>query len=287
MLGLAGCERSGRGPGLPAAHYVLGAAYQAGGVWYYPRESYAREQTGLAAVYTGAHSALTADGERFDQGALAAAHQTLPLPAIARVTNLESGRQVVVRINDRGPAMPGRVIEVTKRVAVLLGFPRDGTARVGLEVLEAETGAAVEAAGGGARLAIATAPVGQVTATELPVPPGARAAPPRQLPSLPRPPDRAPAAIAPPPLRLPEVVTQTVPRPGELWIEMDRFGHYDDARRQAAAVRRMAPSIERQQAGRQVFYRVRVGPLASVAAADQALALVFGAGVTDARIVVE
>ena len=114
----ASCQR----PPPVSPHYVLGAPYQAGGAWYYPRESYEGQQTGLATVYPSDHAELTADGEAFDQTALAAAHQTLQLPAIARLTNLENGLAVVVRINDRGPATPHRLIEVTRRTATLLRF---------------------------------------------------------------------------------------------------------------------------------------------------------------------
>ena len=72
----ASCHR----PPPTTPHYVLGAPYQAGGVWYYPRESYDGQETGLAIVYAADHADLTADGEAFDQTALAAAHQTLQLP---------------------------------------------------------------------------------------------------------------------------------------------------------------------------------------------------------------
>jgi rare lipoprotein A len=114
----ASCHR----PPPAAPHYVMGAPYEAGGVWYYPRDSYQGEETGLATVYGPDHPDLTADGEVFDQSALAAAHQTLQLPAVARLTNLENGLQVMVRINDRGPATPHRLIEVTRRTATLLQF---------------------------------------------------------------------------------------------------------------------------------------------------------------------
>ncbi len=118
-------------------HYVLGAPYQAGDAWFYPRESYQKQETGLATVYPPGHAELTADGEAFDQTALAAAHQTLQLPAIGRLTNLENGRQVVVRINDRGPATPHRIMEITRRTAALLGMPNDSVMRVRLEILPA------------------------------------------------------------------------------------------------------------------------------------------------------
>ena len=116
----------------------------------------------------GGHADLTADGEAFDQTALAAAHQTLQLPAIARLTNLENGRQVVVRINDRGPATPHRLIEVTRRTASLLRFADDNAVRVRLEVLAAESYAAVDAVPGTPKLEIATAPLGEVRQSDLP-----------------------------------------------------------------------------------------------------------------------
>ena len=97
----------------PNPHYVLGQPWQAGGVWFYPRENYQAVETGLAVIYPSDHPDLTADGEAFDQTALAAAHQTLQLPSIARLTDLETGRQVLVRINDRGPATPHRILRAS------------------------------------------------------------------------------------------------------------------------------------------------------------------------------
>ena len=144
VLLAASCHR----PPPANPHYVLGAPYQAGGVWYYPRESYEGQETGLATVYSSGHAELTTDGEAFDQTALAAAHQTLQLPAVVRLTNLENGLQVLVRINDRGPASPHRLIEVTRRTATLLRFPADAAVRVRLEVLPAESHAAVDAVPG-------------------------------------------------------------------------------------------------------------------------------------------
>ena len=120
------------------------------------------------------HAELTADGEAFDQDAMAAAHQTLPLPAIARVTNLETGRQVLVRINDRGPPTPRRMLAVTRRVAQLLGFPPSGVARVRLEVLEGDSQAAQNALPGAPTLAMTAAPRGAVEVASLP--PAARRA---------------------------------------------------------------------------------------------------------------
>ena len=81
----------------------------------------------------------------FDQTALAAAHPTIQLPAIARLTNLENGRQVIVRVNDRGSGDPRRLVEITRRTALLLGVPPGGVARVRLQVLPGESHAAADA----------------------------------------------------------------------------------------------------------------------------------------------
>jgi rare lipoprotein A len=76
------------------------------------------------------HGRRTADGETFDMGGLTAAHKTMPLPCYARVTNLRNGRSMVVRINDRGPFVGERLIDVSARVANLLDFQRSGLTRV-------------------------------------------------------------------------------------------------------------------------------------------------------------
>jgi len=79
------------------------------------------------------HGRRTADGETFDMGALTAAHKTMPLPCYARVTNLRNGRSMVVRVNDRGPFVADRVIDVSARVADLLDFQRSGRTKVKVE----------------------------------------------------------------------------------------------------------------------------------------------------------
>jgi rare lipoprotein A len=264
-------------------HYVLGAPYEAGGVWFYPRESYEAQQTGLATVYSSGHAGLTADGEAFDQTALAAAHQTLQLPAIARLTNLGNGLQVVVRINDRGPATPHRLIEVTQRTAALLRFPPNTTVRVRLEVLPAESQAAVDAVPGAPRLQLAAAPREEVQQTDLP-PPGSHlpiaAAPAITSRQDPQPP-AAPAS------RLPETLSQTAPDPGQLFIRLGTFQGYEYANIQRARMAGLGASIVSKREGRTQTHRVMIGPLSTVQQADMVLDQVLRSGVTDARIVVE
>ena len=94
-------------------------------------------ETGTASWYgPGLNGHRTASGERFDQSELTAAHRSLPLGSRARVTNLENGRSVIVRINDRGPVSRGRVIDVSYATARALGMLRRGTARVRIEPLD-------------------------------------------------------------------------------------------------------------------------------------------------------
>jgi len=95
-----------------------------------------RTQTGLASWYgPGFHGRGTASGEAFDQNALTAAHRTLPFGTIVLVTSQESGRQVLVRINDRGPWTKGRIIDLSKAAAQEIGLTAYGVARVTVEVI--------------------------------------------------------------------------------------------------------------------------------------------------------
>lgn len=97
-------------------------------------------QVGVASWYGGRHQGrLTASGEVFDENKLTAAHRTLPLVTWARVTNLENGRSVEVRVNDRGPYIDGRVIDLSTRAAEELGMSQQGLARVRVEVLPEQT----------------------------------------------------------------------------------------------------------------------------------------------------
>jgi len=111
--------------------YKLGTPYKQGGVWYIPAEQPNYDEVGLASWYGDAFNAkTTANGEMFDMNALSAAHATLPMPCIVEVTNLENGRALNVRLNDRGPYHPGRIIDLSHAAAVQLGYDIKGTTRV-------------------------------------------------------------------------------------------------------------------------------------------------------------
>lgn len=121
-------------------YYKIGNPYQVSGVWYYPKEDYAYKEIGVASWY-GAdfHNGITANGELYDMHGLTAAHRTLPLPSIVRVTNLQNGRSLVLRVNDRGPFVNNRIIDVSMRAAQLLGFKDNGTTQVQVEILPEES----------------------------------------------------------------------------------------------------------------------------------------------------
>jgi rare lipoprotein A len=105
--------------------------YQVAGKWYTPHEDPDYNEVGLASWYGGHHQGRpTANGERFDVSRITAAHKTLPLPSIVEVINLDNGKRLKVRVNDRGPFVDGRIIDLSQEAARRLGFEGKGLARV-------------------------------------------------------------------------------------------------------------------------------------------------------------
>lgn len=293
LAGLAGCAMPGGG----GARYVVGAPYQVGGLWRYPAEAFSLTETGIATV--SSRSGATANGESFDAANMAASHRTLQLPAVARLTNLENGRQVVVRINDRGPADPARLVGVTRRVAELLGAINPQAFRVRLQVLEAESrqlAAELQGRATGSTPAqaapppqVTAAPRGGVQAESLAPPTGAAAGRQRVAAApatVAQAADAAPASAIP--LRLPEQVSQASARPGQLAIECGAFGSTSAAGMMQS---RLAGFGARMQADydapRDRSVVVRIGPMATLSQAEGTLRRVLPAGCLDGRIIVE
>ncbi len=121
--------------------YKVGNPYKINGKWYYPAIDYDYEEIGIASWYgPGFHGKKTANGEIFNQNKISAAHRTLPMPSIVKVTNLDNGMILErVRINDRGPFAGNRIIDLSKKAAEELGFVNLGTAKVKVEILEDES----------------------------------------------------------------------------------------------------------------------------------------------------
>jgi rare lipoprotein A len=131
-------QASGKGgpTGVARGERKVGKPYQVGGIWYVPREQPNYDEVGIASWYGQAfHLKATANGERFDMNAVSAAHTTLPLPSMVEVTNLDNGRKLVVRVNDRGPFADNRIIDLSQEAARQLGSDRAGLARVRVRYL--------------------------------------------------------------------------------------------------------------------------------------------------------
>ncbi len=145
--GLAACASGGNfapPPSSGTGEYKVGQPYEVGGQWYTPREQPDYDEEGIASWYGPTfYGHRTADGEIFNASDMTAAHPTLPMPVYVRVTNLDNGRQAVLRVNDRGPYANNRIIDVSEHAAEVLGFKRAGTAHVRVQYLSrADNGAA-------------------------------------------------------------------------------------------------------------------------------------------------
>jgi rare lipoprotein A len=141
LYGLSSSPRS-VAPGEPipkgGGYYRVGPPYSIGGQTYVPTEDPHYRAEGFASWYgEDFHGRQTANGEIFDMNSVSAAHATLPMPSYVRVTNLSNNRSVIVRVNDRGPYHPDRIVDVSVKTAILLGFYTSGVAPVRLEYVGA------------------------------------------------------------------------------------------------------------------------------------------------------
>jgi rare lipoprotein A len=268
----------------PSPGYKIGKPYQVNGVWYYPAEDFNYLETGIASWYGDEFGGRpTASGEIFDPNEISAAHRTLPLPSIVRVTNLENGRALAVRINDRGPFAHGRIIDLSRRAAQLLGFHKQGTAKVRVEILEEESRAVAAASGrpGAGAGKPQAAPASTVVAEALP-----GSAPPPSAQPRPTAVSAVGLGVAPP--ALDEQVQQVPVRPSQIYVQAGAFTSYENARQLGAKLGSLGSArVTPAQIGSQKFYRVRLGPIATVQDADAVLANVIANGHPEARIVVD
>jgi rare lipoprotein A len=281
---LAGCashppsSAEGTGAGL----YKVGKPYQIEGTWYYPAEDFSYDETGIASWY-GAdfHGKTTANGEVFDLNGLTAAHRTLPLPSVVQVTNLDNGRSIKLRINDRGPYARGRVIDVSRHAAQLLGFEGSGTAKVRVKILVPESIQVASLArrdgGDDKPESLQALPVAAVATQALP--------PPTPTPRVVA--NAVPPAL-PAPAPTPEPVTQAPVTSSQIFIQAGAFAVADNALKVKNRLDRLgAVKVQGAKVKGVDVYRVRLGPIASVDEADRLLYRVVASGLAEARIVVE
>lgn len=266
--------------------YKVGDPYQINGVWYTPAENWSYSEEGMASWY-GAdfHGNSTANGEIYDMHDLTAAHRTLPMPSLVRVTNLENGRSLVVRINDRGPFAQNRIIDMSRRGAELLGFINQGTTRVRVEILREESLAMkAEAQAIGRGPAVQAAPRAPVMAESLDSPPP----PPAQQPQAQQPQTQQQqlAASSPAPVRLVSSAQAATPSPSGAYIQAGAFSDHSNAERLRTQLASIAPvTVTPVTVQGQSLYRVRLGPAATDAEADRILQAVQAHGLPGARVV--
>lgn len=265
-----------------AGSYKVGKTYRVGAKWYTPRENYSYDETGIASWYGPQfHGKRTANGEVFDQHALTAAHPTLQIPSLVRVTNLENGRSAVLRVNDRGPFAKGRLIDISKQGANVLGFAGKGTARVRVQVLERESRIVADAARKGypphiqmamafRRNAEAVEHV-RVASTELPPIPATNHVSPRDIDDLNK-----------------QLFRKYPVSPTNIFVQVGSFTNANNAqyvRQKLAGMGNV--NIYPTRINGQTFNRVRIGPLRSVEQADGVLGRAVAAGYGNARIIVD
>lgn len=265
---------------LAHARYTIGRPWTSDGYWFYPTEDFTYQAAGLAVVDAPRRRAesVTADGEDYDPALLTAAHQTLELPAILHVRNLQNGREITLRVNDRGPLSPGRLLSVTPKAALLLGMDPGRATRVRVAEDELLSRDLLRRVQGAPPPDVAAAPVGAVQEQSL-MPAGEGGQPtPTATPSAEGPTGPTLADLRP------ETVIAGIADPGQLWIDAGQFSQPGYARRLAAM---LAGTVRENGRNRSAVFSVRLGPFSRVDEADAALDRARSAGVTGARIIVE
>ncbi|MDA1326688.1 MAG: septal ring lytic transglycosylase RlpA family protein [Proteobacteria bacterium] len=249
-------------PQTESGNYKVGNPYRIGGVWYYPKVDYSYRETGVASWYGAKfHNQLTANGQIFDMNAISAAHKTLPLPSIVQVTNLTNGRSLKVLVNDRGPFAHGRIIDLSRRAAQLLGFERAGIARVRVEIIAPESRRLANLANlaqrGNSTGMIAAEPSVPVRIASLPADGSA------------------------------DVKVVPVSSNTNLFVQAGSFVRRDLARQMERDLAPIGPTqIVEATVGKQLFYRVRLGPVETVNDGDRILDAVVRTGYPNAQLVV-
>lgn len=135
-------SKEDRGNTKYQGHYKVGKPYKIRGKRYKPKEVSRYTRTGVASWYGkryGFHGNTTANGDTYNKEMLTAAHNTLPLPSLVKVTNRENGKSIIVLVNDRGPFAHNRIIDLSERAAARIGMRNKGTAKVRLQLLGGET----------------------------------------------------------------------------------------------------------------------------------------------------
>jgi len=307
LVGVTGCSethlaahliKSAATPASDGGAYKVGKPYQINGNTYVPRVDPDYNQVGVASWYgTEFHGKPTANGDVYDMNAMTAAHTTLPMPTMVRVTNLENGRSVILTVNDRGPFVKNRVIDVSRRAAQLLGFARKGTAQVRVEAVADRNDPKLRTAAlpsanrpetlpkfppGGVTRPTGPDPVAGVSMQPAAAPPGAAVAAKTPLPGEPL---LAANTATIKPVAAPIPASPKLPA---MFVQGGAFRDQDNARELQRQFVQFGPTeIRLVTVDGKTFYRVRLGPVYSTDHAEKLLAQVVDAGHQRARLVVD
>ncbi len=332
VLALGACSSSPgnkTAAGQPAVRggYKIGVPYTIRGVKYYPREDFAYDKTGLASWYGDPfHGRKTASGEIYNKWAMTAAHKTLQMPSLVEVTNLENGRKLVLRINDRGPFVAGRIIDLSRGAARKLGVEKTGVAKVRVRILEKESRRMKQLALANMspkaiartarRTAVAPRPPPTSPVLASPAPSGASGGPtaltaPPVVEQIAAPPPRVAATpvkasrlhsirsenltprpatrAASPPIVVaakPNAAAPPAPVEGSIFIQAGAFRSPGNAQRLRDTLAGIGPArVVSAQVGGRRYYRVRLGPVATIEQGNPPLARVVSAGYPRARMI--
>jgi peptidoglycan lytic transglycosylase len=271
--------------GNPPFYDVLGKRY------YVLASSAGYRQRGVASWYgRDFHGLATSSGETYDMNAMTAAHTSLPIPTWVEVTNLKNGKRVIVKVNDRGPFVANRLIDLSYAAAVELDMLREGTTHVEVRALGASAAPLATASTGtapaaGGSVAAAPAPVGATPAGAGAAPSGAAA------PAATGGAGVAPVASSPPVPPPAGVPAPSAARPGQdqLFVQVGAFAERENAARLVDRLKAngFANSfVVSEDAGRRTLHRVRVGPLRDAHEFDQVSGRLKTLGVGDSHLVV-
>jgi rare lipoprotein A len=276
-------------PSIPSVGPLkIGAPYQVNGVWYIPAHEPDYDEDVVASWYGGPfHGKLTANGELYDQFAMTGAHPTLPLPSLVDVTNLENGRRVIVRLNDRGPFVAGRSLDLSQAAALALGMRERGTARMRVryigpgttqgsdERLTAHSGAVAGLQVSQPRPTVLRAPDEGLTASSADALPSRRDGEPAFAQVWPGNATISAAPLAPP----------SVPSAG-YFVQVGAFAAAANAERARAGVSAVGSvTVRSAVVNGATLYRVVLGPWSSPDGAQATLTRLSAMGHSDARIV--
>ena len=272
-------------------HYKIGNPYREFGIWYYPKRDLTYDETGLASWY-GEETAIlgrpTANGEVFDPKVVTAAHKTLPMPSVVRVTNLDNGKSLVVRINDRGPFAPGRIVDLSHEGARLLGFVENGIAKVRVQILAEQSLRLENLAKRGEFPTLTAADQGAMPEMMAAVKPKvnlvAKSSKLKSKVSVIKPQSAVELLSQ---SRVGEVIS-VAPIITKIWIQVGAFHAKTSAMTVLSKIKGVGPGeVSTVNHHGKTLYRVRLGPMDDVAMADNMLEKVVNTGFTGSRIIVD